>query len=176
MLNKMGSTWIKLPYFISWGNEPKVSAGNGTSTTKLPLVGWDAVVRLNFLCVHVTSAPTYHVPLSVGSRSPGCSVLASVRVKATPLRSATPTSMSSSIPTSSPVTSKSTPQRHITVCVILYFHQQPLGGFSFCIAVARSVELLLVCFLHVAQRQQINFYHKTSASVLKSIFFLWNLL
>lgn len=108
MLNRTGSTRINSPSFSSCGSELKVSGGNGTSTIKLPLVGdertkWGSCTLTAcidvWLCVY-----SHHVPLSVGSRSSGCSVLASVMVNATLFRSATPTSMSSSIPISSPDT------------------------------------------------------------------------
>lgn len=82
-------------------------------THKVRKLHTHCVYRCVCLCVY-----SHHVPLSVGSRSSGCSVLASVMVNATPFRSATPTSMSSSIPISSPDT-----QTHLkcvsTACVTL---------------------------------------------------------
>lgn len=103
ILNRTGWSGIKHPSFSSFGNNLKFSGGNGTTTTKRPLdTHTQTVSKVGHLRVCVRVCVSYHAPLNLGSNLSRSSVSTSMTVNIMSLKSATATSMSSSIPISSP--------------------------------------------------------------------------
>lgn len=102
--------WKKLDEFVSYSQLSVPMATTQRCLIALepgplnyPWIKKNIMTTVRCVPVCVCARASYHIPLSVGRRSSGSSVFASMRVNVTSLRSATPTSMSSKIAASSPL-------------------------------------------------------------------------